>query len=226
MKRITLIVLLISFFTFAQLRRELPITKDSDSAYWMEYRNKTYETVNDKDIFFRLQTPCVSIEVSKRKGDLKGTVEFFAKEIDEFKDSTGVFKRKFNFDSDKTLRIFKLIDSLKINSIPSDKFIPKWHQGFDGITYRFEYKDSIQHSFKNYWTPKKQENLEEAVRIQNFVEVVNEIVESEKLSKIFQNEIPFRSWSCNGVCVSRAMTKKESREYKKKKRKFRKKNAG
>ena len=171
-----------------------------------------------------MQTPCVSVEISKTKGYLKGTVEFFAREIDEFKDSTTVFKRKFNFDSDISLKIFKLIDSLKINSIPSDKFIPKWQQGFDGITYVIEYKDSIQHSFKNYWTPKAQDNLEEAMRIQKFVGIVYAIVNSEKLSVIFQKEIPFRSWTCNGVSISRVMTREEYKEYKKKKRKFKNKN--
>jgi hypothetical protein len=224
MTRIIFIALLVSYSSFAQLRKELPFTKDSDTTYWMQYRNKTYEAKNGNDTFFMLQTPCVSVEISKTKGYLKGTVEFFAREIDEFKDSTSVFKRKFNFDSDISLKIFKLIDSLKINSIPSDKFIPKWQQGFDGITYIIEYKDSIQHSFKNYWTPKAQDNLEEAMRIQNFVDNVYAIVNSEKLSVIFQKEIPFRSWTCNGVSISRVMTREEYKEYKKKKRKFKNKN--
>ncbi len=86
-----------------------------------------------------------------------------------------------------------------------------------------EYKDFTQHSFKNYWTPKAQDNLEEAVRIQNFVDKVYAIVNSEKLSVIFQKEIPFRSWTCDGTCVSRVMTIEEYKEYKKKKRKYLKK---
>jgi hypothetical protein len=220
MIRILFLALIVSCSSFAQLQKELPFTKDSDTTYWMQYRNKIYGKVNENDTFFRLQTPCVSIEISKTKGTIKGTVEFVAREIDEFKDSTTVFQRKFNFDSDISLKIFRLIDSLKINSIPSDKFIPKWQQGFDGITYLMEYKDSIQHSFKNYWTPKAQENLEEAVRIQNFVDYVYTIVNSEKLDAIFQKEIPFRSWTCNGVSISRAMTRKEYKEYRRKKRKF------
>ena len=224
MIRIIFLALLISSSTFAQLRKEAPLTKDSDTTYWMEYRNENHEAVNGKDIFFRLQTPCVSIEISKTMGNLKGTVEFFAREIDEFKDSTSVFKRKFNFDSDITLSILNLIDSLKINSIPSDKFIPKWRQGFDGVTYIMEYKDSIQHSFKNYWTPTAQGNLEEALRIQNFVDNVYTIVNLEKLNAIFQKEIPFGSWTCNGVTISRVMTREQYKEYKKKKRKFRNKN--
>lgn len=224
MTRIAFIALLISLTTFAQSQKELPFTKDSDTTYWMHYRNKTYELDNKNDTFFRLQTACISIEVSKTKSKAKGTIEFFVREVDEFKDSTGVFKRKFNFHSDVALNIFHLIDSLKINSIPSDKFIPKWQQGFDGITYMMEYKDSIQHSFKNYWTPNAQDNLEEALRIQNFVDKVYTIVDSEKLSAIFQKEIPFRSWTCNGGIVSRVMSREEYKEYKKKKRKFKKKN--
>jgi len=224
MKRILFIALLISYSSFAQLRKELPYTKDSDTAYWMQYRNKIYESENENDTFFRLQTPCVSIEISKTKGTIKGTVEFFAREIEEFSDSTTVLKRKFNFDSDLSLKIVKLFDSLKINSIPSDKFIPKWQQGFDGITYLIEYKDSIQHSFKKYWTPKAQYNLEEAARIQSFVDNVYSIVNLEKLNAIFEKEIPFRSWTCNGVCISRPMTREEKKEYKKKQRKFYKKN--
>ena len=51
------------------------------------YRNKS--DFFNSDFYF-------SIEISKTLGKINGTVEFFAREIDEFKDSTAVFKRKFN----------------------------------------------------------------------------------------------------------------------------------
>jgi hypothetical protein len=225
MKQIHFIALLVSLISFAQTQKESSFTNDSDTTYWMQYRNKAFDREDKSVTFFKLQTPCVSIEVFKTNGKVNGTIEFLANEVDELKDSTGVFKKKVDFQN--SFAIFNLLDSSKINSIPSDKFIAKWQQGFDGITYIMEYKDSTQHSFKKYWTPSTQNNLEEAVRIQNFVDNVYSIVNLEKLSLNFQNEIPFRSWTCNGVIVTKVMSKKEYKEYKKKKRKFsKKKTAG
>lgn len=220
MIRIPFIALLVSFSSFAQLQKEIPLTKDSDTTYWMQFRNNKYLPLIDDDFFFKLQNPCISIKISKNSGTVKGTVDYFVREVDEFKDSTGVFNRRFNFDSDIVLKILKHIDSLKINSIPSDKFISNWKNGFDGITYIFEYKDAKKHSFKNYWTPKAQGNLDEALRIQKFIDEVYKLIDAERLNIIFQNEIPFRSWTCNSTIISRVMTKEQFKEYKKNKRKL------
>lgn len=223
MKQINFIALLISLTSFAQTQKEFSFTEDSDTTYWMHYRNKAFEIEKESDTFFRLQTPCVSIEVSKTNGKVSGTIEFLANEVDDLKDSTVVFKKKIDFQN--SIAIFNLLDSSRINTIPSDKFIPKWQQGFDGITYIIEYKDSVQRSFKKYWTPSAQNNVEEAESIQNFVDKVYSTVDLEKLSLNFQKEIPFRSWTCNGVIITRVMSKKEYKEYKKKKRKLLKKKA-
>ena len=78
-------------------------------------------------------------------------------EVDDY--SKRQFKKVFNLEIEKAKEIIDLIRARKINEIPSDKFILGWEHGFDGVEYLFEYKTKNEYSFKNYWTPKSQDNL-------------------------------------------------------------------
>ena len=99
-------------------------------------------------------------------------------------------------------KAFKLIDSIKINELPSDKNIKGWQQGFDGITYFIEYKRGNKYSFKNYWTPSFQDSLKEAMLLLDFIDAISKILNLKDNSEKFQEEIPFDSWSAPGSGTS------------------------
>jgi hypothetical protein len=65
---------------------------------------------------------------------------------------TILFKRTY-LPSNKAKRIFELVDSLSIPSIPSDNQIAGWRDGLDGIEYRIEISSSNSYAYKNYWSP-------------------------------------------------------------------------
>ena len=234
MKKIALKILLLIYtnLLFSQSKsEELNLTKDSDTVYWNKYKNELIQKHNLEDILnkkdeliFKFWSFGTCIEITKNDNLVSGNITYFVDEVDEFSRKT--FKKTFNLKSEDSKRIIKLIDSSEINKIASDKFIKGWQHGFDGIEYILEYKTKTEYSFKNYWTPNSQDNLEEAKKIQNFVNELYLICDSENLSKQFAKEIPFRSYSYNGgsAVVSRIMTKEEYRKYKKEKRKRKKQN--
>lgn len=234
MKKITLKILLLIYsnFLFSQSKvEELNLTKDSDTIYWNKYKNElikkhNFEDITSKkeEIVFKFWSFGTCIEITKNDTLINGNLTYFVDEVDEF--SKKDFKKTFNLKSETTKEIINLIEKTEINKIASDKFIKGWQHGFDGIEYIFEYKTKTEYSFKNYWTPNSQENLEEAKRIQKFVDELYRICDSENLSKEFKKEIPFRSYSYNGgsMVVSRIMTLEEYRKYKKEKRKRKRQN--
>ena len=101
-----------------------------------------------------------------------------------------------------TDKVLKLINSLKINELPSDKNIKGWQQGLDGITYFIEYKVDNNYSFKNYWTPTSQDSLAETQLILLFISSFESLPDFKNSSKDFQNEIPFDSWTYPGSSTS------------------------
>ena len=234
MKKIALKILLLIYtnLLFSQSKSEEPnLTKDSDTVYWKKYKNELVQKHNFEDILnkkdeliFKFWSFGTCIEVTKNDNLVNGNITYFVDEVDEFSKKT--FEKTFNLKSENSKRIITLIDSCEINKIASDKFIKGWQHGFDGIEYILEYKTKTEYSFKNYWTPNSQDNLEEAKKIQNFVDQLYLICDSENLSKQFAKEIPFRSYSYNGgsAVVSKIMTKEEYIKYKKEKRKKQKQN--
>mgnify|MGYP000615521858 CR=1 FL=1 len=118
-----------------------------------------------------------------------------------------------------TDKVLKLIGSLKINELPSDKNIKGWQQGLDGITYFIEYKVDKNYSFKNYWTPTSQDSLAEAQLLLLLISSFESLPDIKNSSKDFQNEIPFDSWIYPGSSTSvlriKPNTKKKNGGYQK-----------
>lgn len=170
MKKITLKILLLiySSFLFSQSKvEELNLTQDSDTIYWNKYKNElikkhNFEDITNKkdEIVFKFWSFGTCIEVTKNDTLINGNLIYFVDEVDEF--SKKVFKKTFNLKSETAKEIINLIEKTEINKIASDKFIKGWQHGFDGIEYIFEYKTKNEYSFKNYWTPNLQDNLDEA----------------------------------------------------------------
>ena len=222
-----ILFLIISNFLLSQsTNKKLDFSKDSDTIYWNKYkhgliiRHQLEDIQNRNDeLIFRFWNFGSCIEVTKNGTLYKGNVTYFVDEVDDY--SKRQFKKVFNLEIEKAKEIIDLIGARKINETPSDKFILGWEQGFDGVEYLFEYKTKNEYSFKNYWTPKSQDNLLEATRIQVFIDELYLICDSENLLKKFEKEIPFRSYSYNGasIAISRVMTVKEYKEFKKQKHK-------
>ena len=218
MRQILFITLLSSFCTLAQVQKNIPLTKDSDTTYW-KYRSK--ENVDLRifpvDNAFRIETNCNTIEIRKTDSTYYGYIKFYVREIDKVQTGES-FQQIFPLNKEIVREMFALIDSTEIEKIPSDSFIKNWKQGFDGINYNLELKTQNSYSYKSYWTPTIQTNVPEAILIQKFIDKFYSMANSKANYNTFERNIPFLSWTCNGVTLSKVLTRQEYRKYKKKKK--------
>ena len=107
---------------------------------------------------------------------------FYADEIWDGKKTGEVYIKEIDLTQKQVNEIKNLIDSLKINEIPSDNQIEKWTFGFDGITYKFEFKNDNIYSYKHYWTPTSQEKFDESNKINYFTTKIDEIINYQENS--------------------------------------------
>lgn len=203
MRFITFILLFAALNSSGQeISTNIQITEDSDTAFWAKYHFHDIEKLslispNENINFFRISSSKYYLELS----DHSNKMFFYVNEIWDNKQTGEAFIKSFEIKPDQIKKITVLIDHFKINEIPSGKFIKKWIHGFDGITYIIENKTNNLYSFKNYWTPSSQDNLEQAEAILNFTKQLDEIVEYTTKRKEFEKEIPFYGWTYNGSMV-------------------------
>jgi hypothetical protein len=197
-----LYLLLVTNALFAQT--DIRFSNDSDTAFWYRYKNDNIKQFNlgfiendTNDYSFRFWSIGLGIKVTDKSGEIIRFVE--ASPSDKRK---RIFVKRYPISSTNVLQVRRLIDSLQIETLPSDKNIKGWQQGLDGITYFTEYKKGGQYSFKNYWTPTSQDTLIEAIRFQNFVSGLDRILNLRDNSNRFQDDIPFDSWTYPGSATS------------------------
>jgi hypothetical protein len=183
---------------------DVQFSNDSDTAFWYRYKNDNIRQFklgfieNDTDDYsFRFWSFGLVIKVTDKNGEIIRFVE--TSPSDKRK---RIFVKRYPISSTNAFQVGRLIDSLQIETLPSDKNIKGWQQGLDGITYFTEYKKGGQYSFKNYWAPTSQDTLAEAIRFQNFVSALDTILNLRANSNRFQDDIPFDSWTYPGSATS------------------------
>ena len=222
--KLSIIILfqIISFNLFGQNNVHYQLTNDSDTLYYYHYEKPIIEKLNlikpEENInFFRFSSDKYYLELSNHLNKYI----LYADEVWEGKKTGEVFIKVIDLDLEQINEIKGLIDSLKIKEIPSSNKIKNWTSGFDGSTYKFEIKDGNTYSFKHYWTPSSQNKFEESNTINSFIKEIDRIIKYEKNGEIFMKEIPFFSWTKDGVSWNAVtiITKENYSEYKKLKRK-------
>jgi hypothetical protein len=155
-----------SFHLFGQ--DSIRFLPDSDTSFWYTYKNSCVrdfklgliETDSAKYVL-RFWSNGLTIKLTKNSSKYLGHVTRFVEQYPT-KSKKKCFVKKTDLPPHVVDKAFKLIDSIKINELPSDKNIKGWQKGLDGITYFIEYKVDNNYSFKNYWTPTSQGSLAEA----------------------------------------------------------------
>jgi hypothetical protein len=198
--------ILCSFHLIGQ--KKIQFSNDSDTVFWYSYKN-TYvkefklgliET-DTANYIFRFWSNGLTIKFIQNDKGYSGEVIRFVEHYPT-KSKKKVFVTRKIILPDIAENAIKLIDSLKINELPSDKNIKGWQQGLDGITYFIEYKVDNRYSFKNYWTPSSQDSLKEANLLLSFIASLENLLDLKNTSKAFQDEIPFDSWTYPGSSTS------------------------
>lgn len=218
MKTFIYIALFASFYSFAQQHSDFLLTKDSDTTF-LKYRSNENIDLRSFPVeyAFRLQRNCSMIELRKSDSTYYGYITYFVHDVEKTQKGK-LFQQIFSLNKETVREMFRLIDSLEIVKIPSDIYIENWKKGFDGTTYIIQQKIQNTFSFKSYWSPYSQVDIPEAILIQKFVDKIFDMANSKAYYDTFNRNIPFLIWTCNGVSISKVMTKRENRKYRRKKK--------
>lgn len=228
MKNIIVILLFSLSITAFNQERNLNLTADSDTVFW---KNVVYDDIQEfnlpqidvsAEFVFRHWFYGHLFEVKKTNGIIQASIYFYVSEIWENDYNANRFSKEYVVNGSIAKELYSYIINNKLNDIPSQNFIEKWTSGFDGIEYIYENKNDNNYSFKNYWTPSAFENLREAEDIIEFNREFYIIFKLEHFQKLFDKDIPFLSYTYPGsaVSISKAVTKKELRQYKRKRKTF------
>ena len=201
-------ILYLTFFFCSSIllfgQDSIRFSPDSDTAFWYTYKNNYVKDfklglieIDTAKYVFRFWSNGLTIKLTYTNNNYSGEVTRFVEQYPT-KSKKKIFVKKSIILPRVVYKAFKLIDSVKINELPSDKNIKGWQQGFDGRTYFIEYKINNKYSFKNYWTPTSQDSLAEAKLFLYFISSLENLLDFKNSSKIFQNEIPFESWTFPG----------------------------
>jgi hypothetical protein len=197
---ILLLLLLFSLTNSAFAQENFHLSNDSDTAFWYANKNnyarqfKLGFIENDTNAYsFRFWASGLVIKVVGNKNQHFGEIIRFVEAYPK-KKKKKVFTKHYPITSSQASQVRHLIDSLQIETLPSDKNIKGWEQGLDGIEYFTEFKKNGLYTFKNYWTPTAQDTLKEAILFQSFVSSLSNILDLKNNGKLFQDDIPFASW--------------------------------
>lgn len=222
-------LLLCSICAFAQ-KSSFTFAEGSDTLYHKYIRDDNarygFDAIEDDngDYSFRLSYFGRAITVYKLDTLSFGNVTVGVYELGQF--GTGptgeVFKMTFALKPQQAKAILDLIETSKIDSLPTYKDISGWSQGFDGIIYSLQHKKGGVYTLKNYWSPHIQ-TVSEAKVIEQFTNEIHEIVGFKEILETFNRMVPFQTYSYGGaVSISRIMTRKEYRRHKRIQRKLEK----
>lgn len=176
------------------LSKTIVLSNGSDTAYWLDWQLPNIEKLklinpNSDTDFFRLTSICSMCSMSDDSWlELtkdSGRVVFGVDEEWNGKPTGDSVIQYYSLTENQISGIKRLIDSLEINKIPSDKYIADWKLGFDGDVCIIENKNGNNYSFKTYWTPSAQGNLKEAKTILNFTTQTDSIINYPQLREKF-----------------------------------------
>ncbi|WP_080776852.1 hypothetical protein [Chryseobacterium phocaeense] len=221
----SILFIVFSFFAPGLFAQQYELTKDSDTLYYYKYEKPIIEKLRliqpkEKKDFFRFGSDKYYLELSSESNKYLMYVE----ETWEGKKTGKTFIKEFSLTEKQVNEIKNLIASLKIHEIPTDNQIKNWAFGLDGITYTFELKAGNNYSHKHYWTPTSQQKFVESNIINYFIIKVDEIIDYQQNRKKFTEEIPYFSWTKDGVSWNavKLINKDNYSEYKRYKKLMRK----
>ncbi len=217
MKTLILFILTLILTNSLFAQKDFHLSDDSDTTFWYAYKNNYAKQFklglieNDTyDYSFRFWSSGLVIKVVGKTNQNFGEIIRFVEAYPN-KKKKKVFTKHYPITSSQVLQIRNLIDSLQIETLPSDKNIKGWQNGLDGVEYFTEFNKNGLYTFKNYWTPTAQDTLKEALLFQSFVFGLSQILDLKNNGKAFQDDIPFDSWTYPGSASAVLRVKPKSK---------------
>jgi hypothetical protein len=197
----TIVILSVLLFVFnAASTQTKSLTADSDTVFWYKYYQKLMvdfdfdETRNSKsESLFRYWDGSRVLELTKNDKKVRATAVYFLRQYNENQDEKLHFKLQ-DLSKETAETIYALVLKYDLKSLPSGQQINGWEKGKGGLTYVTEFSDDKNYSFKTYWDPHAQKDLNEASRLLGFVSEIDKITELDQQQKKFMDKQPFSKW--------------------------------
>lgn len=185
---------------FGQTKKVIiPKYKDGELSYWYKWEKEKEKKLNLSDLdlaidsaHFRLSIDNQILDIySKDEKSFAGQLIVFTSSYDqEQKKKSKSYSSTRAIASDTVQQVFELMMKLGINDIPSDDEIKEWRNGLDGKTYILQWSTRDSYSFKTYWMPELSTHLAEGAAINAFVTQIESLLEFEKTTESFFNQLP------------------------------------
>jgi hypothetical protein len=232
-----LVMFTISLNSFGQIKRQ----ENNPLPFWYEYNNKLVKKLGLADlqhsnpsnycrIWYDDLIISYALDIFKDKDSInQGFVTIYTQEmVDEQKElpTHRVYNNKIQLSESQADSIYQLIKNTGVAQFPTDSLIKGWEYGLDGTAYNFEWVNNYNHTYRSYWEPKAQENVNEAIIIQHFIDVMEKIIHIKQLEQEFAKKIPFENYGTSGgirVAI-RVLTVEQRRQYKKERDEYRRKH--
>jgi len=196
MRTLTVICLLCILTSHGYGQRNKTLT--GDTAFWYDLQHKKVQALGLQQLLpstdsfhFRFWTGNQAVDIWSTDGTYyEAVVTSFTNSYVPYnaekkkKKPSVLYQSQFRFDTSLARKAFELTKS--IDTIPTDKSIKNWKQGFDGIIFILEATTASSYSFKTYWTPSVQDsNLTEARMIQKFADDLHSLLDLGQKYRIF-----------------------------------------
>lgn len=168
----------------------------------VEFQLKDFSKSSD-EFNFRFRNFGQYVEITKNGKKYSGVILNYIHHTKRKKSNT--ITQRIEIDSTQVKDLYNWIKLSEILDIPTDKEIENWEHGVDGITYFIEHTDSTKYYYKNYWTPTSQDSLAEALRVENFVNGMNEKLNLKEVYQNFKKTLPKQGCYSNGSFSSYCM---------------------
>ncbi|PKL79520.1 MAG: hypothetical protein CVV25_07600 [Ignavibacteriae bacterium HGW-Ignavibacteriae-4] len=144
---------------------------------------------------------------------VSGLITSWTQEYDQIKEerTENYFYKSYELDSNKSVQILKLIDSLKINGIPDIHFSGRFRSIADGTDYIIETANETEYNYRTYWTPAITDTTQESVIISNFIEEASRLANASENWDKFTKVIPYKCYT-NGGVIACVYTEEEYRK--------------
>lgn len=233
MRTLFYLLIILSFLDLKGQTKKIHIYKspNGDNTLWYQWRVELCNQLelehlskSDKNWHFRVWTNKQVVEIwtdsnNKTNGRITSWTEEY---IQDNKNSKArIFKETKELETIQVQTMISLVNKYQIDTIPDEHLIINWGQGFDGITYIIENSNLTDYYFKTYWTPHAQNNLNEALVIQSFIDSCINISTADSIWNDFANRIPFKCYINGGpmvTCKAIIIEKKKWRMNRRKKK--------
>lgn len=170
---------------------------EGDTAYWFSREVRLVEKLELRDLSlssipfeFRFSNGHQFVDVWQSGDTLAGVLTNYTMKLGRNYDNIDTLFTKTILPREDLEKIITLLEENKISKLPSDNAIKDWGQGFDGITYRFQFSSPEKLIYNTYWAPYIYDTLPEARKVLFAVDSITNLFNLEQEYESFFKSLP------------------------------------